>query len=126
MFETNGLNVSFSVITNDKIQPNLSSDVTLNLPEGINSEVGEKGARLSGGEAQRINIARALYLEPEILILDESTSALDLKTENELLKDLKELQKTKTIIIISHRKESIVFCDKVYELKGKSVKKIEK
>ena len=97
-----------------------------NLPEGINSEVGEKGARLSGGEAQRINIARALYLEPEILILDESTSALDLKTENELLKDLKELQKTKTIIIISHRKESIVFCDKVYELKGKSVKKIEK
>ena len=88
------------------------------MPEGINAVVGEKGARLSGGEAQRINIARALYLEPEILILDESTSSLDLKTESELMNEVNTLLKDITKIIISHRIATLKNCDTIYLIKN--------
>ena len=92
-----------------------------NLPDGLETVLSERGENLSGGQAQRINIARALYFKPDILILDEATSALDLKTEGEFLKDLLNLKKYKTIILISHRKESMIYCDNIYELRDKKI-----
>ena len=92
-----------------------------NLPEGLETVLSERGENLSGGQTQRISIARALYFNPDILILDEATSALDLKTEGEFLKDLLNLKKYKTIILISHRKESMIYCDNIYELRDKKI-----
>ena len=93
-------------------------DVIKNLDKGINTIVGNDGLMLSGGEKQRIAIARSVYKNPEILFLDEFTSALDEKTENKIIKNLKEYFKGKSIMIITHRKSSLDICDKVYELKN--------
>ena len=79
--------------------------------------MGERGIKLSGGQMQRIAIARALYNDPSILIFDEATSALDEKTENGILNSIRKLKEEKTIIIISHRKNSLKFCNKIYSLK---------
>jgi ATP-binding cassette, subfamily B, bacterial PglK len=83
------------------------------LPSGIDYNISEKGANLSGGEIQRIGIARALIFNPDILIFDEATSALDTFTENEILKDINSLP-NKTIIMISHRMNTLKYCDKIY------------
>lgn len=84
-----------------------------NLPEGLNHQIKERGINFSGGEIQRIGIARALIFNPEILIFDEATSALDTFTENEILKDINSL-KNKTIIMISHRMNTLKYCEKIY------------
>ena len=94
------------------------------LPEGLNTQLSEKGSRLSGGQRQRISLARSLYLEPEILILDEATSGVDIDTEYQILSDLKSLKNLKTIIIISHRKESMTHCDRIFDLKNKKNSKV--
>lgn len=73
------------------------------LSEGYDTIVGERGLRLSGGQRQRIGIARALYLQPQVLVLDEATNALDLETEGRVLTRLLELQPRRTIIFVSHR-----------------------
>jgi ABC-type multidrug transport system fused ATPase/permease subunit len=86
------------------------------LPLGLNSIVGEKGNSLSGGEQQRLGIARALYKNPKILILDEATSALDSETERLLLKEILELKEFMTIIIVSHKKLEIEKEFKLFEL----------
>ena len=91
--------------------------VIFNLPLGLDEYVGERGIKLSGGQMQRIAIARALYNDPSILIFDEATSALDEKTENGILNSIRKLKEEKTIIIISHRKNSLKFCNKIYSLK---------
>ena len=83
------------------------------LREGEKTFIGENGARLSGGQKQRIGIARALYSKPEILVLDESTSALDYKTEKEILETIKNLKGVLTSIIISHKVDNLSFCDKI-------------
>ena len=83
------------------------------LPSGIDYNISEKGTNLSGGEIQRIGIARALIFNPDILIFDEATSALDTFTENEILKDINSLP-NKTIIMISHRMNTLKYCDKIY------------
>ena len=87
-----------------------------NLEKGIETTVGERGLRLSGGQKQRIAIARELYRNPELLILDESTSALDEETEDELLKCLENLKKEITIIIVSHRKNTLKNCSKIIKI----------
>lgn len=88
------------------------------LPNGIETIVGERGVRLSGGERQRIGIARALYNNPEILILDEATSSLDNETEKDFMDSINALQGLKTILIIAHRLSTIKNCNKVFELKN--------
>lgn len=95
------------------------------LQFGINSSVSERGSNLSGGQQQRISIARALYRDPKILILDESTNSLDEETEGEIMDDIRELKKEKSIIIISHRKSSLKNCDHIYEIKDKNLNKIK-
>lgn len=86
------------------------------LPEGLDTEIGEKGIRLSGGQRQRLGIARALYHDPEILIFDEATSALDNDTEAAIMESVQRFQGRKTMIIIAHRLGTIANCDMVYRV----------
>ena len=90
------------------------------LPEGLDTQIGERGMRISGGQRQRLGIARALYNNPDVLLFDEATSALDNKTEKEIMKSINNLKGTKTLIIIAHRLTTIEDCDVVYKVeKGK-------
>ncbi len=86
------------------------------LDDGIFTKVGEFGYKISGGEKQRISIARALYKDPQILIFDESFNSLDRFTKQNILKEIKSLSKFKTIIIISHILEDLKDCDKIIDL----------
>ena len=86
--------------------------------EGIYTRVGEGGIKLSGGQRQRIAIARALYGNPEILVLDEATSSLDISTEEKILKEIFTIGKNKTLIIVTHKTETIRDCDIIFELKN--------
>ena len=86
------------------------------LPEGLNTMVGERGVRLSGGQRQRIGIARALYNNPEVLVLDEATSSLDTETEHGVMQAVQALQGDKTVIIVAHRLSTVEYCDRLYRL----------
>ena len=81
-------------------------------PEGLDSIIGDRGARISGGQKQRIGIARALYDDPKILIMDEGTSALDNATEENVIEDIIKLRKNKIIILAAHRLSTLQKCDK--------------
>lgn len=113
--------VSNNNIDQDKVMSSLKasqlSNFTDSLEKKLETKVGEKGVRLSGGQIQRIGIARALYNNPDIIVFDEATSALDYDTENEVMKTVNSL-KNKTIIIIAHRINTLKDCDKIYELKS--------
>ena len=87
-----------------------------------NLKIGNKGISISGGEAQRIALARALYKDPQILVLDEFTSSLDTSTEKNIIENLSKL--TKTMIIVSHKISSLTFCDRVYEIKQGKLNKV--
>jgi ABC-type multidrug transport system fused ATPase/permease subunit len=86
------------------------------LSDGLNTKVGERGIQLSGGQIQRIGIARALYFDPEILIFDEATSALDGASEKEIHNAINQLADDKTIIIVAHRLNTVKKCNKIYVL----------
>jgi len=88
------------------------------LPNGLDTILGERGVRLSGGQRQRIALARAFYHNRDVLILDESTSALDSKTENEIVKQMSQFKGIKTIIVISHRLSTLRHCDRIYKLEN--------
>lgn len=91
-------------------------DNIIDLPEGFNTVLGERGITLSGGQKQRLSIARALVRNPKILILDDSLSAVDTKTENNILNNLKNIMKGRTSIIISHRVSSAKLADHIIVL----------
>lgn len=93
------------------------------LPDGLDTQIGERGVRLSGGQRQRIGIARALYKNPQVLILDEATSALDNETEADIMESINSLHGNKTIIIIAHRLTTIQACDHIYRVEGKKILK---
>ena len=87
-----------------------------NLPNGLDTLVGERGARISGGELQRVGIARALYQKPKVLILDEATSALDILTEKNILDTIYKLKDGKIVILISHRESIYNYCNEILKL----------
>lgn len=91
-------------------------DVVKQLPQGLNTIVGEKGIRLSGGQRQRVGIARALYRQPDILLLDEATSHLDAHSEQEIQKALQDVMKKYTTIVVAHRLSTIKAMDKIVVL----------
>jgi ABC-type multidrug transport system fused ATPase/permease subunit len=91
------------------------------LPEGLNTEVGERGTQLSGGQIQRIGIARAMLTKPKILILDEATSSLDGTTEWKITSAIQELRKATTVIMIAHRLSTLRECDQIYFLENGSI-----
>jgi ABC-type multidrug transport system fused ATPase/permease subunit len=97
------------------------SSLVETAPDGVETIVGERGSMLSGGQIQRIGIARAIYHESEVLIFDESTNALDSEAEQKIIEEIADLKKTKTIIIISHKISNLQICDKVFQLKDKKL-----
>ncbi|NNF03809.1 MAG: ABC transporter ATP-binding protein [Rhodothermales bacterium] len=88
------------------------------LPDGLETYVGERGVRLSGGQRQRIGLARALYNNPDVLIMDEATSALDNETESLVMQALDALKGDRTLIMIAHRLSTVMECDRLYFLKN--------
>lgn len=96
----------------------LCLDFIVELPEGFNTQIGDRGIRLSGGQRQRLAIARELFKEPEILIFDEATSSLDSETETYIINGIEKLKGNITIILISHRISTIKNCDKIYYIKN--------
>ena len=124
--DTVAANIAFGVKT-EKIKKNLIEkaskianlhDFIINeLPEQYETKIGDRGVRLSGGQRQRIGIARALYHNPNIVILDEATNALDSLTEKAVMDAVNNIGNKKTIIIIAHRLSTVKKCDKIYILK---------
>lgn len=88
------------------------------LPAGLGTIVGERGVRLSGGQVQRIGIARALYHDPAVLVLDEATSALDTETEREVMRAVTVLRGEKTLVIVAHRHSTVEKCDQLFRLEN--------
>lgn len=91
------------------------------LPHKLNTNFGDSGVQLSGGQKQRIGIARAIYRDPEVLILDEATNSLDKKTEKKILDMLEKFSANKTVIFVSHDINAIKFCKKIYNVKTNTI-----
>lgn len=103
------------------------SDKIKSLQDGLQTKIGERGVKFSGGQLQRLSIARAMYKRPEILIFDEATNALDPIKEEKIIKNILNFKKDNiTIIMISHKSSLIDFASKVYELKDKKLNLISK
>jgi ABC-type multidrug transport system fused ATPase/permease subunit len=85
------------------------------LPEGLDTPLGERGVRLSGGQVQRIGLARALYRDPAVLVLDEPTSALDVATERQVLESIR-AHGPRTVLLVAHRPSTVAHCDRIYTL----------
>lgn len=96
------------------------------LPEGLDTKVGERGVRLSGGQRQRIGIARALYGDPEFLVLDEATAALDGETERAVMEAIDSLHGRKTLMIIAHRLTTINNCDLIFSVENGKVRPVDR
>ena len=111
----NNSEINISAV-NKAIKSAQLNEMINNLPEGLETKCGERGVRLSGGQKQRIGIARALYHDPEILVLDEATSSLDSQTEASIVDTLKEIKGKKTILIIAHRLSTIKHCDRLIKI----------
>lgn len=104
------------------IQAAQLAELVQDLPQGLQTQLGERGVRLSGGQRQRVGIARALYHDREILVLDEATAALDSETETLVSDAIRSLSGQKTLIVIAHRLTTLEGCDRIYRLeKGRLV-----
>ena len=99
-----------------------SLDFIEDLEQGFNTEIGERGIGLSGGQKQRISISRALIRNSSILILDDSTSALDMETEQELLRNLSQMEKQSTTFIVAHRISAVKNADLIVYLENGEIK----
>lgn len=101
-------------------------DFISSLPNGLQTAVGERGMKVSGGQKQRIGIARALYHNPEFLVMDEATSSLDTETEKTIIETIEGLKGKKTLFIIAHRISTIVNCDDIYRLKDGKIENVRR
>jgi len=113
------------IIDEDRVRNALKKAKLLNfveqLSEGIDTEIGERGVRISGGQRQRVALARAFYHNRDILIMDESTSALDPGTEHEIVKEIQKYKGKRTVITIAHRLSTLQHCDRIYELQNGTI-----
>ena len=100
----------------DVLRQTCLKDFVDQSPDGINTIIGEKGVRLSGGQRQRVVLARALYHGRDVLVMDESTSALDTETEKVIVEEIRRFHGKKTLIVIAHRLSTVQYCDRVYRL----------
>ena len=96
-------------------------DFVEELPEGLDTKIGDRGVRISGGQRQRLGIARALYHDPEILVFDEATSALDNDTEKAVMDAVNSFHGKKTMVIIAHRLNTIAKCDVIYKVENEKM-----
>ena len=97
------------------------SEFVNELPNGKDTNLGERGLMISGGQSQRISIARSLYKNSDIIIFDEATSALDKETSEDILKDILSLKKIKTVIFATHQINMLKDFDHIYEIKDKKL-----
>jgi ABC-type multidrug transport system fused ATPase/permease subunit len=100
------------------------ADFVKESEKGLEMDVGERGTRISGGQRQRLGIARALYRNPQVLVFDEATSALDNETEKEVMKAIESLQGTRTMIMIAHRLTTVEKCDIIFRVENGKVEQI--
>ena len=91
-------------------------DNIIDFPDGFDTVLGERGITLSGGQKQRISLARAIIKDPSILVLDDSFSAVDTKTEEDILRNLQHVMKERTVILIAHRISTVKYADKIIVL----------
>ena len=116
------LEAATDVLVNDAISIASLTDFVASLPEGLDTQLGERGAKISGGQRQRIGIARALFTKPKLLVLDEATSALDGGTEESISTDIHNLKGSTTVVLIAHRLSTVRDADLVlYMDKGEIV-----
>jgi len=91
------------------------------LPHGVETLLGEHGVRLSGGQRQRVALARAFYHGRGVRVMDEATSSLDNETEQEIVNEILQLKRKKTMIVIAHRLTTLRYCDQIYRLENGSI-----
>ena len=124
-------NVAFGIPENEinikKIEKSLKLaqifDFVMQLEKNIETKIGNQGVRISGGQRQRLAIARAAYNDPDIFVLDEATSALDIETEKKFIEEIEKLLSDKTLIFISHRLETLKNCNKIFLIEDGKIKK---
>ena len=113
-------------IDNEKVEKIINelnlTNLISSLPNKYNHKIGEQGLTLSGGQRQKISLARTLYLNPKVIIFDESTSSLDRETEKDFMKVINEIKKNKIILFITHNKLLEEDFDKIYKIENNSVK----
>ena len=96
-----------------------------NLPNGAHQQVGERGIKLSGGQIQRVGLARALYKNAELLVLDEATSALDTETESKIIEQIKALPHDTTVVMVAHRLTTLTSCSRIILVSRSSIKEFK-
>jgi ATP-binding cassette subfamily C protein len=106
---------------NDVIAFSQLTDFVAALPHGLETIVGERGARISGGERQRIGIARALYRNPKIIVFDEATSSLDNETELGIVDLIKDIGSRCTVIAVAHRFSTLRNCNRIFKIENGSI-----
>ena len=121
-----GANVAFGKFNYKKVKraceiAEISSFIEKNLKKSYNTIIGENGVRLSGGQIQRIIIARAIYNHPELIIMDEATNSLDSNTEKKIFNNIKKNFKSSTRILITHRLNTLKYCDKIILISNKKI-----
>lgn len=120
-----GFGIKSEKIDNEKlnyaIEQSSLTKLIHKMPNGIDQIVGEKGMKISGGEKQRIGIARALYRNPELLILDEPTTSLDDETEKSIIKEILNLKNKLTVFLITHKKQNLLEFNKIFKVENKRV-----
>jgi ATP-binding cassette, subfamily B, bacterial PglK len=97
------------------------ADLIIDLPDGVDTNVGERGISISGGQRQRVALARAFYHKRNVLVMDEATSSLDAHTELEIVDEIRRLKRKQTIIVIAHRLSTVKYCDRIYRLDRGSI-----